>query len=74
MLLVEVFLKLGELVQVPVFFPKSITRISKLSSTTSTVATKARRTTAIAAVETRPDSQSQIINSSDINVEVFKTI
>ncbi len=30
MLLVEVLLKLGELIQVPVFFPQTITRIPKL--------------------------------------------
>lgn len=53
MLLVEVFLKLGELVQVPVFLPKSIAGIAELSSSTSTttVATKTRRSTAIAEIK-----------------------
>lgn len=52
MLLIEVFLKLRELVQVPVFLPQSITGITKLPSAaaTTTVPTKARRTAAIAAI------------------------
>ncbi len=48
MLLIEVFLKLGQLVQVPLLLPQPIARIAELSSTSTTVATKARRTTAIA--------------------------
>lgn len=49
MLLIEVFLKLGELVQVPVFLPQSVTGIAKLSSTatTTTASTETRRPTAI---------------------------
>lgn len=49
MLLVEVFLKLWELVQVPLFLPQPFARIAKLPSTSTTVATEARRAAAIAA-------------------------
>lgn len=52
MLLIEVFLKLWELVKVPLFLPQSFSGIAELPTTTSTtVATKARRTTAIAAIK-----------------------
>lgn len=51
MLLIEVFLKLWELIEIPLFLPQAFTGIAELSSTTSssTVTTKARRATAIAA-------------------------
>lgn len=52
MLLIEVFLKLWELIEIPLFLPQAFTGIAELSSTTtssSTVTTKARRTAAIAA-------------------------
>lgn len=50
-LLIEVFLKLWELIEIPLFLPQAFTGIAELSSSTtsSTVTTKARRTTAIAA-------------------------
>lgn len=51
MLLIEVFLKLWELVKVPLFLPQPISGITKLPATSTTVATKARRTTAIAAIK-----------------------
>lgn len=52
MLLIEVLLKLGELVQVPVFLPQTLSRIAVLAAATSsaTVATKAGRPAAIAAI------------------------
>lgn len=46
MLLIEVFLKLWELVQVPLLLPQSLTWIAELPSTSTTVASKSRRTTA----------------------------
>lgn len=54
MLLVEVFLKFRELVQVPVFLPQPIARVAELaaaaaSSTAAAVTAEARRSTAIAA-------------------------
>lgn len=48
MLLIEILLKLGQLVQVPVFLPKPVPGVAELSSATSTVATKAGRPAAIA--------------------------
>lgn len=49
MLLVEVLLKLGELVQVPVLFPQAITRIPKLLAWRRSIsaATKTWGTTAV---------------------------
>lgn len=53
MLLIKVFLKLRELVQVPLFLPQPITRIAELppAAAAATVATEARRTTAIASMQ-----------------------
>lgn len=51
MLLIEVFLKLWELVKVPLFLPQPFSGIAELPTTSTTVATKARRTTAIAAIK-----------------------
>lgn len=49
MLLVEVLLKLGELVQVPVLFPQTFTRIPELLARRRSVsaASKTWRTTAV---------------------------
>lgn len=56
-LLVEVLLELGELVQVPVFLPKPVSGVAELSAATTAAAaavpTEARRSSAIAAIKSR---------------------
>lgn len=50
-LLVEVLLKLGQLVQVPLLLPQSVSRVAELAATAAAaVAPEARRAAAIAAV------------------------
>lgn len=48
MLLIEVFLKLWELIQVPVFLPQPLTWIAELSSTSTPATTESGWSTAIA--------------------------
>ena len=60
MLLVEVLLELGELVQVPLLLPQPLPGVTELPSAaaSATVASKARRTAAIAADKSPVKSQS----------------
>lgn len=63
MLLIKVFLKLGEFVQIPVFLPQTISWIAVLVTATSsaTIATKAGRPTAIADIK-KFDVSSELVN------------
>ncbi len=77
MLLIKVFLKLWELVQVPLFLPQTIAGIAELSSASATVASEARGTAAIAAIKLAVKSQftksSRVQVIHDYGKEGFKT-
>lgn len=50
-LLIEVLLKLGQLVQVPLFLPQSVSGVAEFTTASAAVAPKARRSAAIPAIK-----------------------